>query len=126
MVDTKNLLTSEEAAAYISDLLEAKRGHGWKNPVNSLGVAVMKEQIEPVMMPGDDDKKRIPKRYFTRRECDRFVAAYRKQGGQPADLSPILARLGQASDAELAREAGVSERTVSRARQRLRIEKFEE
>lgn len=124
MVDTSVLLDSERAAAYISDGLKEKRGYGWKNPVSSLGVAVKKGQIKPVDLPHSNGIKRIPKRYFTREECDRFVAGYRGPGSQPIDLSQVRGRFGQDTDANLAAEIGCSPRTIARERQRLGIPKY--
>lgn len=124
MVDTKNLMDSKQAAAYINDGLQKKRGQGWKYPISSLGVAVKKGQIQPVEMPGDADLQRIPRRYFTRQECDRFVAACRNPGNQPTDLTPILDRLGQVPDTELAREVGCHPRTIARERRRRGIAKW--
>lgn len=120
MTDLTNLLTSAQAAAYISERLRRP----WSDPVSSLGIAVMKNQIKPVDLPGDEGQQRVPARYFTRKECDRFIAAKRPQGNQPKDLGPILDRLGQEPDTVLAKEVGVSFRTVARKREELGIPAF--
>ena len=112
------LLDSVEAATYIDANLKKRGLKGWKNPISSLGVAVKKGQIQPVKMPGDENLKRTPKRFFTREECDKLIKSYRKPGNQHIDLSSILDRLGQVPDAELAEEIGVSARTIARERQR--------
>ena len=115
MTELTSLLTSAQAAAYISDRLPRP----WADPVSSLGIAVMKGQIEPVAMPGE--YQRVPARYFDPAECDRFILAARRPGNQPKDLSAILDRLGLEPDAALAREIFVSPRTVARARQKLKM-----
>lgn len=119
MTNLSKLLTSAQAAAYISERLPKP----WADPVSSLGYLVMQDLIKPVDLPGQYE--RVPARYFERSECDRFIASYRRPGNQPKDLSAILGRLGREPDTVLAQEAGVSVRTVARKRKELGIPVFE-
>lgn len=114
-----DLLTSAQAAAYISDRLPRP----WADPVSSLGYLVMQDLIKPVELPGEHT--RVPARYFTREECDRFIASYHRPGNRPKDLSAIVDRLGLEPDTVLAKEAGVSVRTVARKRKELGIPVFQ-
>ena len=64
--DLSNLFTSAQAAAYISGRLPRP----WSDPVSSLGYLVMKKLILTIDLPGEHE--RVPARYFTRKECDRY------------------------------------------------------
>lgn len=119
MTNLSNLLTSAQAAAYISERLPKP----WADPVSSLGYLVMQDLIKPVDLPGDG--LRVPARYFERSECDRFIADYRRPGNRPKDLSAIVDRLGREPDTVLAQEMGVSVRTVARKRKELGIPVFQ-
>lgn len=120
MTNLSNLLTSAQAAAYISERLPKP----WADPVSSLGYLVMQDLIKPVELPSDSTQ-RVPARYFERSECDRFIASYRRPGNRPKDLSAILDRLGKEPDTILAKEMGVSVRTVARKRKELGIPVFQ-
>ena len=124
MVDINDLVDSRQAAEYINNGLKERGLKGWSDPISSLGVAVMKKQIKPVQLPGSNNVARVPKRYFDRETCDQFIANYRSPGNQPADLSPIIDRLGQAPDTKLAEEVGVTSRTIGRERQRRGVAKY--
>lgn len=113
MPDLQELMNSRQAAEYINERLSRP----WSDPVGSLGNAVYWGLIAPEPVPGADDLKRVPVRFYSQKECDRFIEEHNSPGNQPVDLSEVEGRFGRAPDTVLAREAGVSPRTIKRRRE---------
>jgi hypothetical protein len=111
---TTNLMTLEQAAQYMDDRVPKRR----KNPVDALYRTFKRGQI-----PGERTADGL---CFKQADLDDYLQKYSRWGMNRKEWpDEIIAQMGKRPDPALAKELGVSTRTVARKRQSLGIAPYD-